>query len=347
MAVADAAIHLGDEAAGGRICVPRPACHARRIRQMTHRAGNMRRIRLRDGVVAGAAALALGFAGPALAQPGAGVVQGPAGQQAQPSQAPSQQPGSPQPADIGELRTAEQALRQAHGQVSGALQPNYPQARTAVRDGIEALGRVPTRQQGQDEWRAAQRQMNEAQQALLAEQPDGQRIATQLRDAADSLAAFIQRVGTSADAAGASRGMSGDQTGATAATPAPAQSAGSPPQQTAASPAAGVPLRSVQDLIGTNVAGADGRDAGELRNLLIDSQGRVRAAVIEWGGFLGIGTREALVPIERIQLGRDGSDRAQLDMTREELEALPRYDRDRAAAYGRERGWGEGLRLHR
>jgi sporulation protein YlmC with PRC-barrel domain len=137
------------------------------------------------------------------------------------------------------------------------------------------------------------------------------------------------------------------RTGATSATPAPAQSGGSQPQQTAASPAAGVALQSVQNLIGTNVVGANGREAGEVRNLLIDNQGRVRAAVVEWGGFLGIGTREALVPIERIQLGQGGTDRAQLNMTREELEALPRYDRDRATEYGRERGWGEGLRPYR
>ena len=84
-----------------------------------------------------------------------------------------------------------------------------------------------------------------------------------------------------------------------------------------------------------------------MRNLLIDNSGRVRAAVVEWGGFLGIGERQAVVPIERIRLGQGGNDRAQLTMTREELEALPRDDRDRVADHGRERGWGEGLRLYR
>ena len=141
------------------------------------------------------------------------------------------------------------------------------------------------------------------------------------------------------------QGSAEQRAGATSATPAPAQS-GSRAQPTAASPAAGVPLQSVQALIGTNVVGTTGRDAGEVRNLLIDNQGRVRAAVVEWGGFLGIGSREAMVPIERIRLGQ-GNERAQLAMTREELEALPRYDRDRVADYGRERGWGEGLRLYR
>ncbi|MCW8088487.1 PRC-barrel domain-containing protein [Sabulicella glaciei] len=103
----------------------------------------------------------------------------------------------------------------------------------------------------------------------------------------------------------------------------------------------------MQGLVGKNVYGTNGREAGEVRNLLIDRSGRVRAVVVEWGGFLGLGERQALVPVERIRLGANQNDRAQLNMTREELEALPRYDSDRVAEYGRERGWGEGLRLYR
>nr|WP_264185618.1 PRC-barrel domain-containing protein [Roseicella aerolata] len=101
-------------------------------------------------------------------------------------------------------------------------------------------------------------------------------------------------------------------------------------------------------MVGTNVVGADGKDAGEIQNLLIDGSGQVRAAVVEWGGFLGIGERSAAVPIDRIQLGAAGSnDRARLTMTREELERLPRYDRNRVGEYGREQGWGDGIRLFR
>lgn len=418
----------------------------------------------RNGLLAGAAAIALVFAVPATAQQQGGQQQGRTtgsqpvqGQtsQTQPGQAPSQQPGSGQAAIVGQIRTAEQALRQAQGQLSGGQQPNIPQARTAVDAGANVLARVPQEIQGQDAFRTALREVNEARNALQGDQTNQQRAATQLGEAADALGALAGRMAGSADAGGTgqqaasqpgqgaqigvqqpapqvtvqqpapqvtvqqpqpqvtvqqpapqvtvqqpqpqvtvrqaepevtvrqaepqvqvqqqgqpqvtvqrqgepqvtvqregqpqadSQRQGADQrTGATSATPAPVQSGGSQPQQAAASPAAGVPLQSVQALIGTNVVGSGGRDAGEVRNLLIDNQGRVRAAVVEWGGFLGIGTREAMVPIERIQLGQ-GSDRARLNMTREELEALPRYDRDRVAEYGRERGWGEGMRLHR
>jgi hypothetical protein len=131
----------------------------------------------------------------------------------------------------------------------------------------------------------------------------------------------------------------------TTATPAPAQSGGT--QRAAVTPSAGVPLASISALVGTNVAGATGQDAGEVENLLIDKAGNVRAAVVEWGGFLGIGQRRAMVPIEEIELGAGPQDRARLNMTREELEALPRYDRNNINEYASSQGWGEGVRLFR
>jgi hypothetical protein len=68
---------------------------------------------------------------------------------------------------------------------------------------------------------------------------------------------------------------------------------------------------------------------------------------VEWGGFLGIGERRAVVPINQLQFGTGNNDRARLEMTREQLEQLPRYERDRLAEYGTRYGWGEGLRLFR
>ena len=110
--------------------------------------------------------------------------------------------------------------------------------------------------------------------------------------------------------------------------------------------AVGVPLARATELVGKNLVGAGGRDAGEIENLLVDGSGNVRAAVVEWGGFLGIGSRKAMVPMEQILLGAPG-ERARLELTREQLEALPRYDRNRLADYGRENNWGDGLRWYR
>lgn len=112
-------------------------------------------------------------------------------------------------------------------------------------------------------------------------------------------------------------------------------------------PQAGVALTRVSELVGRNVVGANGQNAGEVQNLLLDRNGQVRGAVVEWGGFLGLGTRVAVVPIEQIQLGANSGEPARLTLTREQLEALPRYDRNNINEVGSRYGWGDGLRLHR
>jgi sporulation protein YlmC with PRC-barrel domain len=131
--------------------------------------------------------------------------------------------------------------------------------------------------------------------------------------------------------------------------PASAQSSpgGSGTQQAVVASGAGIPLARVSDLVGKTVVGANGQDAGEVRNLLIDRSGNVRGAVIKWGGFLGVGERQAVVPIEQIRLATGGGDRARLNMTREQLEALPRYDRDNLDPTSSLYGWGDGVRLYR
>ena len=77
----------------------------------------------------------------------------------------------------------------------------------------------------------------------------------------------------------------------------------------------------------------------------MDGTGRVRGAVVEWGGFLGIGQRSAILLMEQIQFGADG--RGRLSLTREQLEALPRYERDKLNDLGRQQGLGDSLQLLR
>ena len=127
-------------------------------------------------------------------------------------------------------------------------------------------------------------------------------------------------------------------------TPAPAQPVAT---NAPASPAA-VPSLSREEagrLIGTNLLGAEDRNAGEIENLVVDGTGRVRGAVVEWGGFLGLGQRSAILPMESIRFAADG--KGHLALTREQLEALPRYERDRLADLGRQQGLGDNLQLLR
>ena len=208
------------------------------------------------------------------------------------------------------------------------------QAREALLHTQQAMVSLPPNLRTNQNYRDAEQRVGEAERALQGNQPDAQRA----QGAADALIIVVPRLQADAGASGA---------GSPGVGAAPAQSGGAA-QLAAASPAAaGVPLQSVQSLVGTNVIGANGREAGEIENLLIDRGGQVRGAVVEWGGFLGIGERRAVVPISQIQFGAGNNDRARLEMTREQLEQLPRYERDRLAEYGTRYGWGEGLRLFR
>jgi PRC-barrel domain len=47
--------------------------------------------------------------------------------------------------------------------------------------------------------------------------------------------------------------------------------------------------------VGQHLQGPDGSDAGRLWDVLVDSSGRPRVAVIEYGGFAGMGRRKVAV----------------------------------------------------
>jgi sporulation protein YlmC with PRC-barrel domain len=51
----------------------------------------------------------------------------------------------------------------------------------------------------------------------------------------------------------------------------------------------------VRGILGRPVQGADGKEMGRVIDVIVDSGGRVRAAVIDFGGFLGVGSRKIAV----------------------------------------------------
>lgn len=70
---------------------------------------------------------------------------------------------------------------------------------------------------------------------------------------------------------------------------------------------------------------------GEVEDLVLDAEGRVRYAALSVGGFLGIGDKVALVPIDRINhVKTDDGMQCRLSMTKAEIEALPSFDPDEA-----------------
>ena len=59
--------------------------------------------------------------------------------------------------------------------------------------------------------------------------------------------------------------------------------------------AGATPESMLGSVLGRDVTTAGEGDSGRIVDLLVDEEGRVRAAVVEFGGFLGIGTRKIAV----------------------------------------------------
>lgn len=83
------------------------------------------------------------------------------------------------------------------------------------------------------------------------------------------------------------------------------------------------------DLTGASVYGLNDEDVGEIGELLLTEDGKLDRAVIDVGGFLGMGERHVAVTFDELQIVRmeDGSDlRVYIDSTKEILEEQPEYE---------------------
>lgn len=81
------------------------------------------------------------------------------------------------------------------------------------------------------------------------------------------------------------------------------------------------------EYIGQPVVNSQDETVGDISDLVMDNEGRVTAAVIGVGGFLGIGEKLVGVPLEAIDVrtDEDGNVTLVMQSTREELEAAPEF----------------------
>ena len=80
------------------------------------------------------------------------------------------------------------------------------------------------------------------------------------------------------------------------------------------------------ELIGMKVQGSDGKKLGKIRDLVIGPKGDVRYAVLDFGGFLGIGDKYFAVPWDALQRTANGKTIA-LDTTKRDLKKAPGFDK--------------------
>lgn len=84
---------------------------------------------------------------------------------------------------------------------------------------------------------------------------------------------------------------------------------------------------SADALIGTNVKNKQGETIGEIKDIHLNKDGSVKAAVVGVGGFLGMGERNVLMPWNQIEIARenDADIVVRTEASKDSLKAMPEY----------------------
>lgn len=105
-----------------------------------------------------------------------------------------------------------------------------------------------------------------------------------------------------------------------------------PPSPPAAATPAPPPTKSVLDkhlilgVLGKDVKSAKGEDMGRIVDVIVDNSGQTRAAIIDFGGFLGVGSRRIAVDWNALHFEpQQKGDQITLDLTRDQVKAAPEY----------------------
>jgi hypothetical protein len=143
-------------------------------------------------------------------------------------------------------------------------------------------------------------------------------------------------------AVGAAEAAAADNT--SGSKPAPAASAKPPPppqpaqpqaQPKAAAPAPApaprnvepVPAKLASGVLGKKVQGPKGEDMGLVVDVIVDAEGRPWALVIDFGGFLGVGSRKIAIDWRLVHFKPDDQDApVLLRLGRDEIQVAPEYD---------------------
>ena len=87
-----------------------------------------------------------------------------------------------------------------------------------------------------------------------------------------------------------------------------------------------------EGVLGKEVRSVGDERLGRLIDVIVDRAGRVRAAVIDYGGFMGVGSRRIAVDWNALSFTSDYDRRdvVTLELTREQMKTAPEYKDKRA-----------------
>jgi PRC-barrel domain protein len=86
-------------------------------------------------------------------------------------------------------------------------------------------------------------------------------------------------------------------------------------------------------ILGQRVTDLEGKDIGRLVDVLVDSAGHPQAAVIDFGGFMGVGNRKVAVHWSALHFSpSDAKHKILLEMTPDQIKAAPEFRNPNKAA---------------
>jgi len=83
----------------------------------------------------------------------------------------------------------------------------------------------------------------------------------------------------------------------------------------------------VESVLGKQVRSAADENMGRIVDVVVDRAGQVRAAIIDFGGFLGVGSRKIAVDWNALSFPSpdDKAGRVTVELTRDQVKAAPEY----------------------
>ena len=79
-------------------------------------------------------------------------------------------------------------------------------------------------------------------------------------------------------------------------------------------------------ILGQRVIDSEGKDVGRLVDVLVDANGQPQAAVIDFGGFMGVGNRKIAVHWNVLRFNpADVKNKVTLDMTPDQMKNAPEF----------------------
>jgi hypothetical protein len=85
--------------------------------------------------------------------------------------------------------------------------------------------------------------------------------------------------------------------------------------------------KEVQSIVGSEIRSAADEDMGRIVDVLVDGSGQARAAIIDFGGFLGVGSRKIAVAWQALHFVPAASARYRivLELTKDQVKPAPEY----------------------